>query len=369
MNPPSDKYRCLGSVAKSGYNTLPDKSQYCCIAKEYLTTGDLKATWNDAGSGADADGSIWTVISGNDPYAIEGGNFIGKAGHARPASNGFLLKIDEDKVRDSTTLEKEQTPLELYETNTANFIWNDKGSGANAAVGIWSAGANEGYSVPAHFAVSHYGTPTLAYILKATPKADFDTFSPPRSYEKIWTDSGSGADKDVAIWRAVCPAGYVALGMVATSGAYPDSPISCIKLKYTARGSTSNWKRIWSDAGSGADKDVIVYEADTKDTSILSVRGMGASNHGHPAAPYFLQSKFVTYFHEKPIKKMEISDIKYELPKGKRMEGPQKIFRTKVINFCLFIFNDDIIRQICFLMYDFFFHYYAPLYFLFMEFM
>ena len=331
MNPPSDQYRCLGSVAMSGYNALPDKSKYCCIAKEYLTTGDLKETWNDGGSGANADGSIWTVISGVDPYAIEGGNFIGKQGHG-PPSNEFLLKIDEDKVRDSTTLEKEQTPLELYETNTVNWIWDDKGSGANAAVGIWSAGASEGYIVPAHFAVPHYGKPTLAYILKATPKADFDTFSPPKSYEKIWTDAGSGADKDVAIWRPVCPAGYVALGMVATSGPYPDSPISCIKLKYVTKGSTSNWKRIWSDAGSGADKDVIVFEADTKDTNVLSVRGMGATNGGNPAPPYFLQSKFVTYYHEKPIKKIEISDIKYELPKGKRMEGPQKIFRTKVKN-------------------------------------
>ena len=329
MQAPSG-YTCLGSVVTTG--GLPDKKKYCCIANGYLTKGDWKETWNDAGSGADADGSVWTVISGPDPHAIEGGNFIGKQGHSKPASSGFLLKIDEDKVQDSSTLQQEQTPLELYETNTVNWIWDDKGSGANANVGLWSAGASDGYYVLSHFVVPHYGTPTLAYIVKATPKADFDTFSPPRSYEKIWTDAGSGADRDVAIWRPVCAAGYVPLGMVATSGGYPDSPITCIKLKYTSKGSTSNWKRIWTDAGSGADADVLIYEADTTDKNILSVRGMGAANHGVPPAPYFLQSKFVTYFHEKPIKKMEISDIKYELPKGKKVEGPQKIFRTKVIN-------------------------------------
>ena len=39
--------------------------------------------------------------------------------------------------------------------------------------------------------------------------------------------------------------------------------------------------------------------------------------------------------------------------------------RTKVINFCLFTFNDNKIRQICFLMYDFFIFFIIMLYYIF----
>ena len=40
-------------------------------------------------------------------------------------------------------------------------------------------------------------------------------------------------------------------------------------------------------------------------------------------------------------------------------------FRTKVVNFCLFTFNDDIIRQICFLMYENLIYFIIMLYYVF----
>ena len=319
-------YTCLGHViSKAGQE--PDKSKYCCLLNEYVTSGDLKKVASYSSF------NIHNVISGPDPFAIEAGNFI--AIPSNSGEKGKLLKMDEERVRDSSTVDAAAKPLELYETTLATKIWTDAGSGADDHIGIWSPGSADGCHITSHFAINNYGKPTLAYMLKATPLADFDTFSPPRSYQKIWGDAGSGADKSVVIWRPVCPGGYVALGTTATSGKYPDDTnrIDCIKVKYTTTGKVSDWKKIWDDSGSGADVDVSIFEAVTSNKDVLGVRGMAAKTPSDKlVAPIFLQSKFVNYFHEKPIKSIEMSDIKYDLKGTKRLEGPEKVFKTKVIN-------------------------------------
>ena len=93
MVAPSD-YTCLGGVAMNSWSTLPDPRKYCCVKNEYLVQADTKETWNDKGSGADADVSLWTVIrAGGDAYGLEAGNFIAVSAYSKPSSSAaFLLR-------------------------------------------------------------------------------------------------------------------------------------------------------------------------------------------------------------------------------------------------------------------------------------
>ena len=64
------------------------------------------------------------------------------------------------------------------------------------------------------------------------------------------------------------------------------------------------------------------------------------------------------------LPRLVITHFRYSCPVS-TTDGAAIGFRIKVINFCLFTFNDDMIRQICFLMYDFFFFFIFMLYYIF----
>ena len=199
-----------------------------------------------------------------------------------------FFSLDDDQV---------EKPLNLYEITDLTKVWDDSGSGARDSVSIWKAEVPKDYMPVGHVVVKSRQKPSKSYVIKATDKADSDALVLPVSYDKIWDDSGSGADKDVTIWRVLCPGGYVALSNVATNGNRPSrGSIYCIKTKYT---SSRNWywAGIWRDHQSGADADVTIYEALASNTIVTSVRGMGAiaSHGGKPQNPYLLRSSEVRF--------------------------------------------------------------------------
>jgi hypothetical protein len=156
------------------------------------------------------------------------------------------------------------------------------------------------------------------------------------SYSKIWNDAGSGADRDVQLWKVNCPGGYVSLGNVATSGSYPKlGNVYCVKYSYTTYGSSNNWGYVWRDHGSGANADVSIYEARATSSIQQSVRGFGAvaSYHYFPSSPYFLSKNFHTYWAEKPIEKIFMYNVKYDLNAEKQQTSPVKMSPTIVENF------------------------------------
>jgi len=108
MTAPSG-YTCLGAVAVDSFQTSPDSSKYCCVKDDYLVEADAIHTWNDKGSGADSDVSLWTVVQAEGEfYGLEGGNFIGVQGYSEPNDQTpYILKGDDDKVRHRWTLHHE----------------------------------------------------------------------------------------------------------------------------------------------------------------------------------------------------------------------------------------------------------------------
>lgn len=335
MNAPSG-YTCLGGVAMGSHYTKPDSSKYCCVKNQYVVQADTVHTWNDKGSGAYSDLSLWTVIrAGGDAFGIDAGTFIGVNGYSRPSSS-YLLRADGNNVRDVWSLPtKDDKPLNLYEVGELKMIWNDAGSGADADCSIWRAESRSGYYPVGDIVVASHSKPRIGFLLKPKNVND-DSVRAPISYSRIWNDRGSGANKDVQLWRVNCPGGYVSLGSVATSGSYPNiGDVYCVKSSYTSYGSSSNWGYVWRDHGSGANSDVSIYEARTSSSSLQSVRGFGAvaSYHSYPSSPYFLNKQFHSYWAEKPIEKIYMYNVQYDLNSERQQTAPVKMSPTVVENF------------------------------------
>ena len=98
MNAPSG-YTCLGDVAVNSHSTKPDHKKYCCVQNEYVGQANFKHTWNDKGSGADSDVSLWTVIrAGGDALGLNAGTFVSVSGYTKPGSSAaYLLKVEKSQ--------------------------------------------------------------------------------------------------------------------------------------------------------------------------------------------------------------------------------------------------------------------------------
>ena len=336
MNAPSG-YTCLGGVAVNSHSTKPDSNKYCCVKNEYVVQAEAVHTWNDRGSGSNSDLSLWTIIrAGGDSQGLDAGNFVGVSGYSKPSSSAaYLLKADESKVRDLWSLPTgEDKQLNLYEVSELKKIWNDAGSGADADCSIWRAEPKEGYYPLGDIVVATHTKPKIGFMLRPTDAND-DSVRQPISYSKIWNDAGSGADNDVQLWRVTCPSGYVSLGSVATSGSYPAvGDVYCVNSRYTTYGSSSNWGYVWRDHGSGANSDVSIWEARATSVIVQSVRGFGAvSNYNYyPTSPYFLKKEFLTYWAEKPISKIKMYNVNYELDAERQQTTPETMSPTIIMN-------------------------------------
>lgn len=83
----------------------------------------------------------------------------------------------------------------------------------------------------------------------------------PMDWKQIWKDKGSGAKKDGSMWEAIPPdSNYKCLGSIPQSG-YDQKPIlpnyRCVHSSLTEKIVTN--ALIWSDKGSGANKEVTMF--------------------------------------------------------------------------------------------------------------
>ena len=287
-------YTCLGHVAVT--HGTPATSKYCCVKNEYVVQADTVQVYNDAKTGANTHVSLWTTIRKNgETFGIERGNFISVVGYSKPRT-AYLLKRSE--VQGIWGLsDGEIKPINLYEINQLTKIWTDTGSQADLSCSIWRAKINPNYYPIGDIVVATHTKPRIGLLIRVSDK-NRDAIKPPVSYSRIWNDDGSGAQFDLHLWKPTCPCGYVALGNVATIGPLPKlGDIYCVKSTYTIYGSSANWRRTWTEAGTGADINVGIYEAISKNPYQQAVHGFGAvaSHHSLPPSPYLLNKEYVTY--------------------------------------------------------------------------
>lgn len=125
----------------------------------------------------------------------------------------------------------------------------------------------------------------------ASPLLKKPPLARPQRFEFIWNDRGSGADRNGSCWRPVPPDGYVALGDVFVEGydAPTGDPVMCVARELVIQGKVGD--RIWIDAGSGADRDFGSWEItanneflDTPDGVFAVNSFIGVPSHHKPEA-------------------------------------------------------------------------------------
>lgn len=159
---------------------------------------------------------------------------------------------------------------------TSEFLplWNDKGSGAHKAVGLWrpstASDALSSFFSLGDVAVDHYrniNQSKIVAVVSDANKVDGTALRPPVDYQLAWNDEGTGTRSNSSIWRPVPPEGYVAMGLV--YGVNYDKPsrhaVRCIRedLVSTAK----SGELIWNDKGSGSANDLSIWSIAPPDAS------------------------------------------------------------------------------------------------------
>ncbi|WP_207294251.1 Vps62-related protein [Pseudomonas sp. FW215-L1] len=113
--------------------------------------------------------------------------------------------------------------------------------------------------------------------------------SRPDDYQRVWSDSGSRANGDCSVWRPIPPEGYVALGMVCSNDRNKPSfnAVRCVGADLVVAASAN--ALIWSDKGSGADRDFSTWSVKPPTApagEIFFAPGtfIGANGYSKPAA-------------------------------------------------------------------------------------
>ena len=137
--------------------------------------------YNDSGTGADDDFSIWRPNTDAYPGYYSLGD-IGVSHHGAPGST-YIVKADGELLA---------APVDYYRT------WGDWGSGGDHDVSFWQPIAPEGYTCLGNIAQRNYDKPSTD--LMRCIKSDVLL----RGYASwVWDDSGSGADWDAGVWTAM----------------------------------------------------------------------------------------------------------------------------------------------------------------------
>jgi hypothetical protein len=98
-----------------------------------------------------------------------------------------------------------------------SFIWSDSGSGANEDVSIWRPlDIESDYFSLGDVATSSHNKPNIPALTVSAVVSN--ALAPPASFTEIWNDRGSGAHRDVRVMRMNPPSGYTCLGNVAIEG-------------------------------------------------------------------------------------------------------------------------------------------------------
>ncbi|KGE69946.1 MULTISPECIES: Vps62-related protein [Pseudomonas] len=159
---------------------------------------------------------------------------------------------------------------------TSEFLplWNDKGSGAHNAIGLWrpstaSDALNPFFSL-GDIAVNHYrniNQSNVVAVVSDANKVDGTALRPPVDYQLVWHDEGTGALSNASIWRPIPPQGYVAMGLV--YGVNYDKPsrhaVRCVREDLVVASKVG--ERIWNDKGSGSASDLSTWSIMPPDAS------------------------------------------------------------------------------------------------------
>lgn len=191
--------------------------------------------------------------------------------------------------------------------------WTDKGSGADKDVGFYHPKPPQGFYPLGSIGVANHNNPKGKFAALCVKEAHNDSTKPalaaPVDWRFIWSDQGSGANEDGSCWRPLAPQGYVALGDVFVKGYNKPQGVQvmCVAQELVYAGVIS--QAIWTDAGSGAQRDFSAWQISTSQEFRDSSDGLFAVNSFVGEDSYTKPSaSAVAYTLRLPLPTMEASD-------------------------------------------------------------
>ena len=164
-------------------------------------------------------------------------------------------------------LHADEITLALDTAKICNYTlaYEDKGSGGDQDLTIYTPQAPTGYYIIGGYAQGDYNKPS-GCVLAVKPSAASNTKASellvaPARWQPVWKDTGSGAAMDGSVWHAVPPtSSYVCIGSIGKAGY--DSPslpnYRCVHKCLVENVSVANY--LWSDKGTGAENRISIYK-------------------------------------------------------------------------------------------------------------
>lgn len=218
------------------------------------------------------------------------------------------------------------------------FVWSDRGSGARGNVATYRP---QNCFRLGDSAVNNYDNsrrPTGYCVQEVVP----GSLAVPIRMNKIWDDTGSGANLDGSFWRFDCPPGFIDLGHASSGSHNPPSvdQYRCINAQLIT---SSNALRrfIWNDRGSGARNDVSVFGLDCRAPSGTEFDNVIVVYQGHistsSAGWRCIPRAFYRIDYGSPVVRVDVGHTEYDIsrrvPRGQgRPAGGSATVRNCYVN-------------------------------------
>ncbi|XP_024542530.1 uncharacterized protein LOC9648284 isoform X1 [Selaginella moellendorffii] len=146
-------------------------------------------------------------------------------------------------------------------------LWWDRGTETRRVVSIWRPIPASGYAIVGDSIVDGLEPPGIGLVLRDDGTGRL--CKPIRFQQKVHI-CGRGLE-DVYIWYPVAPAGYVALGCVATTT--PDHPpldmVRCVRMDLVSQGSLSK-RPVWSYIGSRGGHSCCLWKVENQASTFIA---------------------------------------------------------------------------------------------------
>ena len=328
--PRSPDYTCLGSIAvKKGEE--PDISRYCCVKNDYVTSAKEIPLFKWYSSALY--GSIRSKLT-----AVIASTFKARKEILPNGTTGtYQLDVSDHRVTPSYDLADPKKVIDVFEIFDMTLIWKS----STDEYSIWRPIAKSGYHIVTHHVSRGSSRPNIGYMIKSS---DPDMIAMPESYTfvKQVPEGYNLADKKVSafIFSVNCPSGFVSLGAAVTTGSVPGpGEFYCIAAQFATPIISANVKPSYSpdlafiEALKPFSEHCLNCPFQQGLNAILPASDWDNSSKHIISLPYILQSWLVNYYSEKPISRVVVTDISYDMNKAKYdRKPPQNLNTLTVIN-------------------------------------
>lgn len=122
--------------------------------------------------------------------------------------------LDEELKQKCETMLSTAPEIEVQYVGSGSLVkqGDDSGSGASRDLTVYKPNVDSGWYWVGHYAQGDHNLPTGQTIIVKPLKPD--AVKQPVRFEPIWTDKGSGNRKNYSCWKPIPPTDYVALGYI-----------------------------------------------------------------------------------------------------------------------------------------------------------